>query len=176
MKSTLNSKAKKIKLIAMDVDGVLTDGGIILGNKEELKFFNVQDGMGMSLAKQGGLIVVIITGRKSKAVSRRARELGIEEVHQKSQDKVKIIEHLMSKYNLTKDGVAYIADDVMELLPFQKVGFKIAVSNAVKEVKEVADYITTSEGGHGAVREAIEFILKAQNKWDKLIKNYRGSI
>jgi 3-deoxy-D-manno-octulosonate 8-phosphate phosphatase (KDO 8-P phosphatase) len=82
----------------------------------------------------------------------------------------------MSKYNLTKDGVAYIADDVMELLPFQKVGFKIAVSNAVKEVKEVADYITTSEGGHGAVREAIEFILKAQNKWDKLIKNYRGSI
>mgnify|MGYP001176013914 FL=1 len=175
IRQKLNLKANKIKLIAMDVDGVLTDGNIILGVKEEIKFFNVQDGMGINLAKQAGLIVAFITGRQSRSVSRRAEELGIEEVHQKSKDKEKTLMYLISKYGIEKNEVAYIGDDIMELIPFRKTGFKIAVSNAAKEVKEMADYITVNTGGNGAVRETIELILKSQKKWDKLIKQYRGS-
>nr|WP_216358763.1 HAD-IIIA family hydrolase [Orenia metallireducens] len=165
MDSVLKEKANKVKLFITDVDGVLTDGRIILGNNgEELKFFHVHDGKGIQLAHEAGIKTAIITGRESKLVERRAEELSIKEVHQNIKDKIKVFNNVLDKYNVIEEEVAYIGDDVNDLDILERVGLSFTPANGVKKVKEVVDYITTKEGGQGAVREAIELILEYQDE------------
>ncbi|MCK4648430.1 HAD-IIIA family hydrolase [bacterium] len=156
-------KAKKIKMIIMDVDGVLTDGCIILGSKgEELKNFYVQDGQGIDIALQKGLIIVLISGRSSKVVERRAEELKISEIHQGVSLKIKVYRKLLKKYGLKDEGVAYIGDDLGDIPLLRKAGLSLAPANGVERVKKIAHYVTQASGGRGAVREVIDMILKAK--------------
>lgn len=158
-------RAKKIKLLITDVDGVLTDGRIILGSGgEEFKNFHVLDGTGIRLAMRAGLKIAIISARKSAVTERRAKELGISELWQIEGDKERIYERLRRKYNLPNSGIAYIGDDIYDIGIMKKVGLAIAVANAVDEVKGVACYITRRAGGCGAVREVIDLLLKSQKK------------
>ena len=153
-------KARKINMLATDVDGVLTDGRIVLGNNgEELKFFHVHDGKGVKLAQEAGIRVAIITGRSSELVERRARELGVNEIHQGCDDKLKVLEQLLSRYKLKSDQVAYIGDDLNDLPVLREVGLALTVADAVGRVRELADYVSEKKGGRGAVREIVEMIL-----------------
>jgi 3-deoxy-D-manno-octulosonate 8-phosphate phosphatase (KDO 8-P phosphatase) len=172
----LNEKSKNIKLILLDVDGVLTDGSIILGeSKQELKIFNVKDGLGIKLAQAGGIEIGIITGRTSEAVKKRADELDIKILYQGQPDKVKVYEQIKSNLGLKDDQIAYVGDDLSDLKLLQKVGFSITVNDACDEVKTTVDYITKRPGGKAAVREVIELILKSQGKWQGLIQKYYGT-
>ena len=170
----LNEKTKNIKLIILDVDGVLTDGSIYLDQDgREIKRFHARDGSGIKFAIRSGLIVAIISGRSSPVVDKRAEELGIKEVYQLAKIKLKPYKELLKKYKLKDDEVAYIGDDVLDLGIMRRVAFAVAVADAHPEVKETADYVCQLPGGNGAVREMIEIILTAQNKWDKIMERYR---
>ena len=157
-------KAKKIRLLILDVDGVLTDGGLLYSNQagEELKKFNVKDGLGIKLLTQEGIRVVIISGRTSKAVEHRARELGIQEVYQGVRDKVAVFEEIIKRDKINPEEVSFIGDDLIDLSLLSRVGFSVGVSDGVDAVKEAADYVTQLPGGKGAVREVCEIILKSQ--------------
>ena len=169
----LNEKSKKIKLILLDVDGVLTDGSIIFGeSNQELKVFNIKDGLGIKLAQAGGIEIGIITGRTSEAVKKRADELAIKILYQGQRDKVKVYEQIKNDLGLKDDQIAYVGDDLSDLKLLQKVGFSITVNDACDEVKAEVDYIIKCPGGKGAVREVIELILKSQGKWQGLIQKY----
>ena len=158
-----SDRAKKIKLLITDVDGVLTDGKIILGSGgEEFKNFHVADGTGIHLALEAGLKIAIISGRKSAVTQIRAKELGITELWQIEGDKQKIYEKLRRKHNLPHSEIAYIGDDIYDIGIMKKVGFAITVPDAVHEVKQTAHYITRRAGGYGAVREVIDFLLKSR--------------
>ncbi len=164
-RTSLVTKSKKIKLLLLDVDGVLTDGRIILDNiGNELKAFHVRDGHGIKLAQRAGIVIGIITGRRSEVVSIRARELGIQEVHQGAVEKIAVYESLLKKYGLQDDEVAYVGDDVVDLDIFNRAGFAVAVADADSSVKSHVDMITKAEGGRGAVREFINLILKSRAK------------
>jgi len=162
---TLRSKAKKIKLLLLDVDGVLTDGRIILDNQgNELKAFHVRDGHGIKLAQRAGIVIGIITGRKAEVVSVRARELGIGEVHQGALEKIGVYEALLEKYGLGDDEAAFIGDDIVDVGILKRVGFAITVADCDPAVKPYADMITQAKGGRGAVREVINLLLASQGK------------
>ncbi len=164
-RQSLRAKARKIKLLLLDVDGVLTDGTIILDNHgNELKAFHVRDGHGIKLAQRSGIIVGIITGRKSEVVNIRARELGIQEVHQGAHEKIIAYEAIIAKYGIVDSEVAYMGDDVVDLEIFQRVGIAVGVANADPAIRPYVDLITKTEGGRGAVREFINFILKSRSK------------
>lgn len=151
----------KIKLFVMDVDGTLTDGRIILGSDgTEYKHFNVKDGMGIKLLKEKGIVPVIITGRSSTIVDYRCKELGISELHQGISNKLNVLKGILEKNNVQFQEVAYIGDDINDLEAMTECGARFAVGNAAQEVKNIATYVTESNGGDGAVREAIEYILK----------------
>lgn len=169
----LKNYVRAVKLIAMDVDGVLTDGGIYLGtDKFEMKRFNVQDGQGITFANESGIITAIITGRQSAAVEQRGKELNIREIIQNCKEKVEGLEYLVKKYELKYENIAYIGDDVLDIKILKRVGFPACVNNAVNEVKKVSLYISQKSGGSGAVREIIEFILKLQGKYKKVLEKY----
>lgn len=169
----MKEKAKKIKMFIMDVDGVLTDGRIVLGDKgEELKFFHVLDGVGISLAHRAGLRTAIISARSSSVTSLRAKELGIEIVYQVDGDKREAYQEILNKHHLQDEEVAYIGDDLHDLPLLKRVGLSLTVADGREEVKEIADYITKQSGGQGAVREAVEIILKAQGKWEEVTRRY----
>jgi 3-deoxy-D-manno-octulosonate 8-phosphate phosphatase (KDO 8-P phosphatase) len=160
-KPGLQSKAKKIKLLLLDVDGVMTDGTIILDDRgSETKGFHVRDGHGIKLAQKAGIIVGIITGRASEVVNVRARELGIQEVHQGAHDKLRVYDSLLAKYGLQDNEVAYIGDDIVDVEVFKRVGLAAAVADADPSVRPHVDMTTRAEGGRGAVREVITLILK----------------
>ena len=166
-------KAKKIKLIIFDVDGVLTDGGIYMGESGELfKPFNCRDGFGITAAQKLGLKTAIITGRSSDCTLNRARDLKISVVKQGCMNKRGAYKEIKSEFNLADEEIAYVADDVIDLPVFLQVGFRCAVGDADEEIKSRADFIAEKIGGRGAVREILEFILKAQNKWQKIIEEY----
>ena len=167
---TPRARAARVKLIIFDVDGVLTDGGIYVGPHGELfKPFHVRDGMGITLAHRAGLATAIITGRASEQVTRRAAELDITEVYQGALDKRTAYQELKEKRGLTDDEVAYVGDDLIDLPLLLQVGFPAAVADATDEVRACAAYISREPGGHGAARDIIEFILKAQGRWEELI-------
>jgi len=160
MKKQIADKLKKIKMLLLDVDGVLTDGSIIYtSNGTELKVFNVHDGYGITKAIASGIRVGIITGRQSEVVERRAKELGIVDLYQGSVDKMTPYEEIKKVHNLRDEEVAYIGDDMFDIPLLSKVGFSAAPSSARREVKRVVDYITKASGGNGAVREVIDLIL-----------------
>lgn len=151
----------------LDVDGVLTDGSIILDDRgNEIKAFHVRDGHGITMLIKAGIPVALVTGRRSEVVERRARELGITDVFQKSYDKTLAFRELMDKYSLAASEVAYIGDDVVDIPVLKEVGFPVAVADAEEEVKAFALYVTKREGGRGAVREFCDFILKAKGRWE----------
>lgn len=176
MKSTgkkLRDIAKQIQLLILDVDGVLTDGRIILDNGgNEFKAFHVRDGHGIKMLVKAGIRVAIITGRYSKIVERRARELGISEVYQRCHDKTVAFEHIIGKYGLTESDVAYVGDDIVDVPIFKRVGMPIAVNDAADEAKQFALWITAKSGGKGAVREISDFLLRAKGLWEAQTREY----
>lgn len=175
-KRELYSIAKNIKLLILDVDGVLTDGSIILDNEgNEFKVFNVRDGHGIKMLYKAGVQVAIITGRYSKVVERRAKELGIMEVYQRCHIKSVAFDHLIEKLGLKPEEVGYAGDDVVDIPIFKRVGLSIAPSDATEEAKAHAMMVTENRGGRGAVREICEFLLKSKGLWDSVMGEYLDS-
>lgn len=159
----------------MDCDGVLTDGRIILlPDGQEIKAFNAQDGHGLKLMPRAGIRTGVITGRKSGALEQRASEIGIEFLYQNSKDKLASFKELLAEHGFDPETVAFIGDDLPDLPVMNRVGFSIAVVNAVADLKAAAHYVTTAHGGNGAVREVVELILKAQGKWDGEVSRHIG--
>jgi YrbI family 3-deoxy-D-manno-octulosonate 8-phosphate phosphatase len=156
----METQGEKIRMFGMDVDGVLTDGGIYYGDSGlEIKRFNVQDGMGVTLLKRAGIIPFVITARTSEATARRAGELGITEAYQGIKDKLKCLRDLARRYDVDLSAIAFVGDDLSDLAVMKHVGCPIAVANAVEEVLRIARFTTSRGGGEGAVREACEHVL-----------------
>lgn len=173
LKQEINEKAVKIKLLLLDVDGVLTDGRIIYDSRgRDSKFFDVHDGLGVYLLKKAGIPTILITAKGSKAIRPRARDMHVEEVFANISPKSLVLEKVLKKYKLSSEEVCFAGDDLVDLCMMSKVGFPIAVFNACKEIKQGASYITMRAGGRGAVREIAELILKAQGKWGALVEAY----
>ena len=167
-------KARNVKLLVLDVDGVLTDGCLWYGNSgEELKAFNIQDGLGIKLLQRAGIDVAIITGRTSQLVTRRGTELGIKHIVQGREDKLVALRAVADELNLALEEIAYIGDDLPDLSAIAAVGLGIAVANAMPYVAQHAAYKTTRSGGDGAVREICDLILQAQGKLDTVLERYR---
>ena len=165
--------SENIKLLLLDVDGVLTDGRIIIGEDGELcKNFHVADGLGISLAKRYGIEVGIITGRSSRIIHNRAKELGITLLYTGIANKAEALAEILLNTSYTKEQIAYMGDDLNDLAVMQNVGFCGAPANAIVEVKERAHFICTRLGGYGAVREFIEYLLKNQGHWGKIVQEY----
>ena len=158
--------AASIKLLILDVDGVMTDGRIIMNdNGEETKCFHVRDGHGLKLLLRAGIDVTIISGRKSKTVKYRAKELGIQETYQGVKEKESLCRELIQRKRLNKEQVCCMGDDLPDLPMFSQAGISIAVADACPEVRAAASFVTKNRGGDGAVREVCELILKGQEKW-----------
>ncbi len=169
MDKEIIEKAGNIKLLILDVDGVMTDGSIILDNDgNELKRFHVRDGHGIKMLGRAGIVTAIITGRKSKVVELRAKELGIKEVYQKIFVKSEIYEKLLVKYKCENENVAFMGDDVVDQELFKRAGLTAAPADAEESAKKLADMISSRNGGRGAVREFTDIILKATGKWNKV--------
>ncbi|MEP6706470.1 MAG: HAD hydrolase family protein [Pyrinomonadaceae bacterium] len=169
----IERRAARIKLLLMDCDGVLTDGQVmLLENGDEQKTFNVRDGHGIVLLHQAGLKTGIISGRTSSATVRRGRDLGINLVFQNSLDKIKDFEELLAAENIPESEVAFVGDDVTDIPLMQRVELAVAVADAARETLDAAHYVTAARGGHGAVREVAELILKAQGRWAELMAHY----
>ena len=150
-----------IKLVAFDVDGVLTDGSLTFDeNGHEYKTFNAKDGQGIVNLNKAGIITAIITARKNGTVEHRARNLNITELHQGSKNKIKTLEEIMAKYNITFEEIAYMGDDLPDICILEKVALKGCPNDAVDEVKAIANFISSKNGGRGAVREFCDYILK----------------
>ena len=163
-------KAKNIKLVILDVDGVMTDGRIVIDdNGVETRNFDIKDGMGVVVLMMSGVDVAIITSKKSGAVRHRAEELKIKRFHEGIRKKTEPYEEMLKEMGITDADVAYVGDDLVDLSMMKRVGLPIAVSDAVDDVKRHAAYVTQARGGYGAVREVAEMILKAQDKWDKVL-------
>lgn len=167
-------QAKRIRLLAMDVDGVLTDGRIILGGDgQELKCFDVRDGMGIALARRAGLKTALITGRSSDAVWRRSDELHCDHCLQGVTDKKAALEIIIRDERISWDETAYIGDDLNDLAPMSMAGLAVAVGDAAPEVVHTAAYHCQAHGGRGAVRETVELILRTQGKWETMVESMK---
>lgn len=161
------ARAKKIKLIIFDVDGVMTNGGLIIGDDgQEYKSFNTQDGLGMKLLKASGVEMAIITGRTSNVVTKRAESTGVAHFYQGVDDKLVAFHDLIAKLNISAEACAFMGDDVVDLPPMLRCGLSITVPAAPDCVKQRAHFTTQREGGHGAVREVCELIMQAQDTYD----------
>ncbi|MDA8413369.1 MAG: phenylphosphate carboxylase subunit delta [Desulfobacteraceae bacterium] len=169
----MHEKLKNIRLLLLDVDGVMTDGGIIYdASGLETKRFNVKDGHGIKMLQRHGIEVGIITGRTSIVVDNRARELGISLVYQGALKKLDIYEDIKLKTGLEDYQIAYMGDDVIDVPVLRRVGFSAAPPDALFEVRAVVDYVTTYGGGCGAVREVCDHLLKACGAWDEVVARY----
>ena len=165
---------KNIKLVIVDVDGVLTDGAIYIDSEgREIKAFHVLDGTGIAYLQRVGIKVAIISGRTCKAVIHRATELGIEDVYQGAKNKLDAYKEILKKYSLRDEEICYIGDDLIDLPILYRVGFPVAVANASPVVKQHSAYVTKTRGGCGAVREVAEKILKYQDKWHLIMERYQ---
>jgi len=173
MRASLKEKIKKIKLLILDVDGVMTNGEIILDDQgRELKIFNVQDGFGIVLFQRAGYKTAILSARSTGSVTARAKDLKMNRICQNARPKIKVYKKLIRDLKIKDDQICFIGDDLPDIEVLKKVGFSVTVSNAVSEVKKIVDYVTKNEGGQGAVREVIELILKMNNKWSSVLKAY----
>lgn len=170
---TNQDRAKKIKLLILDIDGVMTDGRIVYGDYgDELKFFDVLDGFGILLVRRADIGVVIITAKGSKVVKMRVKELSIDGLYQNSTDKLKVFNKVLKKFRVAPEEVCFVGDDLVDLPVLKRVGLAVAVPNAVDEVKSHAHMVTSKMGGRGAVREICDFLIKSQGKWDKILSRY----
>lgn len=176
--------ARRIRLVGLDVDGVMTDGSVYIGlvgdHPVEFKRFHIQDGLGVKLLRAAGLMVVVVSGRESAATALRARELGVDELIQDTDGhKLPAFEAMLDRHGLPFDGCAFVGDDLADLPLLRRVGLAIAVANAVPEVKDAARWVTRATGGAGAVREVAEGLLKARGQWPTLVADYlraRGDV
>lgn len=170
---SLTASLQKIKLLALDVDGVLTDGSIYISPAGEVfKGFNAKDGMGISCALRSGLQIAVITGRQSPIVERRCEELGITLLQQGVKDKRLALQQMAQKLGLVREEIAYMGDDLNDIPAFKASGLNLVPADAAMEVLAVADIITKASGGRGAVREAITMILAAQDNWNVIVNSY----
>ncbi|HET7874655.1 MAG TPA: HAD hydrolase family protein [Methylomirabilota bacterium] len=160
------ARAARIRLLVLDVDGVLTDGALEYGpGGEETKRFYVQDGFAMAAARRAGLTIAIVSGRASAAVTRRMADLGVTEVHQGARDKAAVLDGVMSRLGLSPSEVAVMGDDVPDLPLLKRAGLALAPADAVAEIRRAAHWVSRRPGGRGAVREAIEMLLSAKRAW-----------
>ena len=172
MKS-IRSKAKKIKLLMLDVDGVLTDGRIIYDSKgHDLKFFDVHDGLGVYLLSLMGIKTVLVTAKGSNVIAPRAKDMRVAAVYKDIFPKTKVLKEVLRRFHVSADAVCFVGDDLVDYSIMKRCGLSIAVSNACKDIKQVAHFVTKRAGGRGAVREVSEILLKAQGKWKKALKIY----
>ncbi|MCG8584599.1 MAG: HAD hydrolase family protein [Pirellulales bacterium] len=170
---TQDDRLKKIRAILSDVDGVLTDGRVVIDNQGiESKQFHIRDGMGIRLWQKAGNHFAIVTGRSSHVVQIRATELGIETVRQGVGTKLPVVHEILENLGLEPAEACYIGDDLPDIPAMNLVGLAVAPADACVEAREAAQLVTQTTGGRGAVREAIEQILRAQKRWDELIKKY----
>ncbi|MFO0803911.1 MAG: HAD hydrolase family protein [Gemmataceae bacterium] len=173
MSDSLSSRAAKIELLLLDVDGVLTDGSILYGAEEELKRFHVRDGSGLKFWRESGKRAAILSGRSSAAVLRRAAELGISPVMQGRSEKLPAFWDLIASTGLSPDRICAVGDDLPDVPVLRRCGVSIAVADACAELKAAADYVTTAPGGRGAVREAIEWLMQLQGTWDAVVQRHQ---
>jgi len=167
---TTGEKAAKIKVLFLDVDGVMTDGRITINDRgEEMKSFDVKDGQGLKLLMNGGIEVILISGRTSRVIEHRANELGVKEVYHGVSDKTTLCRRLLDEKGYDRQEVCCVGDDIPDIGMFRLSGLRIAVSDAAVEVRDEADLITNCRGGYGAVREVCELILRSQGKWHELL-------
>jgi 3-deoxy-D-manno-octulosonate 8-phosphate phosphatase (KDO 8-P phosphatase) len=175
----VRKRAAQIKVLLMDVDGTMTDGGVMLlsqadGSALEIKKFDAHDGQGLTLAHTAGLRTGCITGRESAALLRRANEMKMEFIYMKQPTKIPAFEEILRKANVPESAVAYVGDDLPDLPILRRVGLAVAVGDAVPEVKKAAHFTTPSAAGHGAIRDAVELILKSKGIWDEMIDKARA--
>jgi 3-deoxy-D-manno-octulosonate 8-phosphate phosphatase (KDO 8-P phosphatase) len=177
--ASVMSRAKKIQVLLMDVDGTMTDGSVTLvsqpdGTALEIKTFSAHDGQGLTLAHTAGLRTGCITGRESPALLRRAREMKMEFIYQKQPLKIPALEEIMQKAGVSESTVAYVGDDLPDLPIMLRVGLAVAVGDAVPQVKQAAHYVTKAHAGKGAIREAVELILKSKGIWEEMLDKARA--
>lgn len=171
---TAKARARRIKMVLSDVDGTLTDGGLtVLPDGEELKTYNVKDGLGVLIAQLAGLKLGIITGKTSKGLEKRAERLKISELHQGAIDKRPVFDGILKKYELRPEEVAYIGDDLGDLDVIKSAGFAAAVGDAHRLIKKHAHYVCRANGGQGAFRELIDFIITAQKKEGEIASRFK---
>jgi 3-deoxy-D-manno-octulosonate 8-phosphate phosphatase (KDO 8-P phosphatase) len=169
----VRARVERVKLVALDVDGVMTDGRLIYHDDgTESKAFDVRDGHGTKMLKQAGIETVLISGRDCPLVDKRAADLGITEVVQGTRDKVPILDEILSRVGLKFEEVAFVGDDVVDLTVMNRVGFAVAVADASEYLFDIAHYVTVAPGGRGAVREVAELILGVQGLWNKVASPY----
>ena len=170
---TLEERLARVELLLLDVDGVLTDGRVVLDDRGvETKAFDVRDGHGLKLLQRAGVEVGFVTGRRSRVVEHRARELGVREVHQGVRNKVEVVRAILERRGLAPERVAYVGDDLVDLPVLTQVGVGITVADAPPYVRERAHWVTSRPGGRGAVREVCEAILRARGAWDAVTRKY----
>jgi 3-deoxy-D-manno-octulosonate 8-phosphate phosphatase (KDO 8-P phosphatase) len=178
MGDDLRERLAAIRLLAMDVDGVLTDGAIIWSARPqgravlETKSFSVKDGLGLSLARTAGLPVVWITGRTSRVVEHRASELGVTEIHQGVRRKASMLEEIRNRHALPAAALLFVGDDLNDVPAFHAAGVRVAVADAAPELRALADWVTQAVGGRGAIREVVETVLRTQGRWEEVLKRY----
>lgn len=169
----MRQRCERIRMLVIDVDGVLTDGSVVYSERgEEIKAFHVRDGSGLKIWLGLGMQAAILSGRKSEVVLRRAKELGIGAVIQGIEDKTEGWRRLLAEHQISPDQAAYVGDDLPDLPVLKQAGLAVAVADACEEVRAAAHYVTKLPGGRGAVREVIELILKAQNRWADVTVRY----
>lgn len=168
----LQNKLKKVRLLMMDVDGTLTDGGLILGtNEQEYKRFDVHDGYGLVLAKKYGIKTSVITAKQSDMVQKRMQDLKIDYIYQNVSNKIQVMDEILFHAGLSHEAVCYVGDELTDVPAIKNAGVSVAVANARDDVQQIADYVTKKSGGYGAVREIVEMILKAQGKWQTILQD-----
>ena len=173
--SEVRARAANIKLILLDVDGVLTDGAVVIyGDGSESKRFHIRDGIALVWAQRAGLTVGLLSARQSPTTAQRAAQLGITLVHQGVSSKIDTYDQIVGDMVLTDSQVAYMGDDIVDLAVLRRVGLSAAPANAVAEVRTRVDFVSTQPGGDGAVRELVELILRAQEHWDQLVAAYEN--
>jgi len=172
--AAIRQRAARIKLFLCDVDGVLTDGSIFIGGEREFKRYNIRDGLGLVLARRAGLKIGWVSARPSAATKLRADELKIHFLVQQNDrtSKTAAIEQLLTQEKMNWNDVCFVGDDIVDLGPLQRAGLAVAVADGVDEAKSAADFVTRAAGGHGAIREVVEMILRAQGKWNFFAAHY----
>ena len=174
-RGSLQELASGLRILLLDVDGVMTDGGIILiGQDQEAKRFDVQDGMGVNMLRAAGLMVGIVTSRNSDVVQRRAQELDIDELFQGVKEKPSVLDRLLEKYSITSSQAAFVGDDLQDIPLLKRVGIPIAVQNAAADVKQCSSYVSKASGGQGAVREIAEWLLDLRGDMGRVYQSITG--
>ncbi len=166
-------KASRIKVLGLDVDGVLTDGRIVYDSRgHDMKFFDVHDGLSVYLLQHMGIPTVLVTAKASKVIAPRARDMRVAEVYADIFPKSKVLPKITKRFGVAEEEICFIGDDLVDMAIMKRVGFPVAVANAAPEIKAIAAYVTERRGGRGAVREVAELILKSKGQWQDALKLY----